>query len=59
MHILAYIAHALLVYVTTELSSANLDASTPSLVHVSAEVIFGQSGKDTQSKEFNTKMKEV
>ncbi|KAG8732650.1 U3 snoRNP protein, partial [Ceratobasidium sp. 414] len=36
-----------------------LDACVGDVAHISAEVVFGQSGKDTQSEEFKTKMREV
>ncbi|TDL22984.1 hypothetical protein BD410DRAFT_769374 [Rickenella mellea] len=62
LHVLAYTTHALLVFVTSPervQSLGNIDEFIPDIVHVSAEVIFGQSGKDVQSEEFKTKMREV
>ncbi|KAF9461849.1 armadillo-type protein [Collybia nuda] len=62
LHVLAYVAHALLVHVTTG-DHANafevLDDCVNDISHVSSEVIFGESGKDVQSEEFKTKMREV
>ncbi|KAH7099278.1 armadillo-type protein [Auriculariales sp. MPI-PUGE-AT-0066] len=63
LHILAYVAHSLLVHVTTHTDAAdafaNLDNSVADIVHVAAEVVFGESGKDVQSEGFTTKLKEV
>jgi U3 small nucleolar RNA-associated protein 20 len=38
---------------------SNLDSCVDDIVHVSAEVVFGQSGKDVLSEDFRTKMREV
>ena len=62
LHVLAYVAHALLACVTaTENVGAfqTLDGCVHDVAHVSAEVIFGESGKDVQSEDFKTKMREV
>lgn len=62
LHVLAYVAHALLVHVSSAEHSdlgASLDACVADAAHVSAEVIFGESGKDVQSEDFKTKMREV
>ncbi|CAL1711913.1 unnamed protein product [Somion occarium] len=62
LHILAFVTHALLVYVTSgEHSKAfhTLDDCVNDVAHISAEVIFGESGKDVMSEEFKTKMREV
>lgn len=62
LHILAYVTHALLVHVTSSehaTTFANLDDCVNDVAHVSAEVIFGESGKDVQSEDFKTKMREV
>ncbi|EKM53530.1 uncharacterized protein PHACADRAFT_98717 [Phanerochaete carnosa HHB-10118-sp] len=62
LHILAYVAHALLIHVTSgdhATTFSNLDDCVNDIAHVSAEVIFGESGKDVQSKDFKTKMREV
>lgn len=62
LHVLAYVTHALLVHITAEEHAAvfcDLDNCVNDVAHVSAEVIFGQSGKDVQSEEFKTKMREV
>ena len=62
LHVLAFIVHALLVHVSStdhsDLSSS-LDSCVADAAHVSAEVIFGESGKDVQSEDFKTKMREV
>jgi len=62
LHVLAYVTHALLAYVTTAEnveSFQTLDGCVNDVAHVSAEVIFGESGKDLQSEDFKTKMREV
>jgi U3 small nucleolar RNA-associated protein 20 len=62
LHVVAYTAHTLLTYVTAEERVKNfgtLDSCVADVVHVSAEVIFGESGKDVQSEDFKTKMREV
>ncbi|KAI0090560.1 armadillo-type protein [Irpex rosettiformis] len=62
LHVLAYITHALLVHVTSDAHTADfaiLDDCVTDVAHVSAEVIFGESGKDVQSEGFKTKMREV
>jgi U3 small nucleolar RNA-associated protein 20 len=62
LHVLAYVAHALLAYVTTSEyveSFQILDGCVTDVTHISAEVVFGESGKDVQSEGFKTKMREV
>ena len=62
LHVLAYITHALLVHVTSDThvsTFAILDDCVADVAHVSAEVIFGESGKDVQAEGFKTKMREV
>ncbi|KAG8720081.1 U3 snoRNP protein [Ceratobasidium sp. 395] len=62
LHVLAFVTHSILVHVTTGEHAANftiLDACVSDIAHISAEVVFGQSGKDVQSEEFKTKMREV
>ncbi|KZV87291.1 hypothetical protein EXIGLDRAFT_773803 [Exidia glandulosa HHB12029] len=61
LHILAFVTHAILVHVTTNAPEqfSDLDAAVADIVHVAAEVIFGQSGKDVLSEDFKTKLKEV
>ncbi|THG95629.1 hypothetical protein EW026_g6070 [Hermanssonia centrifuga] len=62
LHILAYVTHALLVHVTSSDHAATfcqLDDCVHDVAHIAAEVIFGESGKDVQSEEFKTKMREV
>ena len=59
---MAFVAHAILVHVTSAEHSSTfgkLDNCVSDAVYVSAEVIFGQSGKDVQSDTFRTQMKEV
>lgn len=62
LHISATVTHALLVHVTSgsRISTFNvLDDCVADSVHVAAEVIFGQSGRDVESEGFKTKSKEV
>ncbi|PIL29525.1 hypothetical protein GSI_08333 [Ganoderma sinense ZZ0214-1] len=62
LHVLAYSVHALLVHVTTgehAPSFQKLDDCVNDVATVSAEVIFGESGKDVQAEGFKTKMREV
>jgi U3 small nucleolar RNA-associated protein 20 len=62
LHVLAYVVHALLAYVTTTEHAESfqaLDGCVGDVAHVSAEVVFGESGKDVQSEDFKTKMREV
>lgn len=62
LHVLATVTHALLVHVTTGNRSANftaLDDCVVDAIHVAAEVVFGQSGRDVESEGFKTKSKEV
>lgn len=62
LHILAFVTHAILVHVTSEENVKNfhtLDVCVTDVAHVSAEVIFGESGKDVMSEDFKTKMREV
>ncbi|KAH9924569.1 armadillo-type protein [Fomitopsis serialis] len=62
LHVLAFVTHALLVHVTSgdhATHFATLDNGVNDIAHVSAEVIFGESGKDVQSEDFKTKMREV
>ncbi|KAI0262194.1 armadillo-type protein [Gloeopeniophorella convolvens] len=62
LHVLAYVTHALLIHVTKDenvKTFKNLDNCVEDVAHVSAEVIFGEPGKDVQSEGFRTKMREV
>jgi U3 small nucleolar RNA-associated protein 20 len=62
LHVLAYVTHTLLVHVTKAEnveSFAKLDNCVEDVAHVSAEVIFGEPGKDAQSEGFKTTMREV
>ena len=62
LHVLAYVTHALLVHITNPENVEafkSLDNCVEDVAHISAEVIFGEPGKDVQSEEFKTKMREV
>lgn len=61
LHVLAVTVHRILVHVTTEATTefASLDGPVADIVHVAAEVIWGQSGQDTQMEGFKSKMREV
>jgi U3 small nucleolar RNA-associated protein 20 len=62
LHVLAYAIHSLIVHVTTGYHAKNfmiLDHAVNDVAHVSAEVIFGESGKDVQAEDFKTKLREV
>ena len=62
LHVLAVVTHALLIHLTSQENSAqfkNFDDCVEDIGYVSAEVIFGESGKDTRSEGFKTKLREV
>lgn len=62
LHVLAVVTHALLVRLVSPENSerfTNFDSCVEDVAHVSAEVIFGESGKDTRSEGFKTKAREV
>ncbi|EGO26080.1 hypothetical protein SERLADRAFT_367707 [Serpula lacrymans var. lacrymans S7.9] len=62
LHVLAYVTHALLTHITNAehiTRFSNLDECVDDVAHISAEVVFGESGKDVQSDDFKTKMREV
>ncbi|KAH9067708.1 armadillo-type protein [Lactarius vividus] len=62
LHVLAYVTHALLIHVTKQDNVAafrTLDNCVEDVAHISAEVIFGEPGRDVQSEGFKTKMREV
>ena len=62
LHVLAFVTHALLVHVTNGEHAERftiLDDCVNDVAHISAEVIFGESGKDVQHEDFKTKMREV
>ncbi|KAG1731833.1 armadillo-type protein [Suillus paluster] len=64
LHILAFVFHAVLTHVTSAQGSndpaiQDLDDCAADIAHVSAEVVFGESGKDVQHEDFRTKMREV
>ncbi|KAG1774596.1 hypothetical protein EV702DRAFT_1123142 [Suillus placidus] len=64
LHVLAFVFHAVLTHVTSAQGNncpaiQDLDDCVADIAHVSAEVIFGESGKDVQHEDFRTKMREV
>lgn len=62
LHVLAFVTHAILVQLTSQEHADTfnlLDDCVNDVAHVSAEVIFGESGKDVLSEDFKTKMREV
>jgi len=62
LHVLAYMVHSLLVHITSGDHAeqfTHLDCIVNDVAYVSAEVIFGESGKDVQAEDFKTKMREV
>ncbi|KAK4685447.1 U3 small nucleolar RNA-associated protein 20, partial [Tremellales sp. Uapishka_1] len=60
-HVLAVVTHAILALATTESSDkfGNLDDAVEDAVQISAEVVWGDSGKDVHAEGFKTKMREV
>ncbi|KAJ3508085.1 hypothetical protein NLJ89_g5945 [Agrocybe chaxingu] len=62
LHVLAVAVHSIILHITTGENAANfptLDNCVNDVAYVSAEVVFGESGKDVQSEDFKTKMREV
>ncbi|KAG6382181.1 armadillo-type protein [Boletus reticuloceps] len=61
LHVLAYVTHALLTYVTSPAAAAfdDLDGCIDDIAHIASEVVFGESAKDVQHEDFKTKMLEV
>ncbi|KAI0359462.1 hypothetical protein OH77DRAFT_1472682 [Trametes cingulata] len=62
LHVLAYSVHSVLVHVTTGDRATvfhTLDDCVNDVTALSAEVVFGESGKDVQAEGFKTKMREV
>ena len=62
LHVLAVVIHALLVHLASQENSerfTNFDDCVEDIAYVSAEVIFGESGKDVRSEGFKTKSREV
>ncbi|KAI6043542.1 armadillo-type protein [Pisolithus marmoratus] len=63
LHILAFVTHAILNYVTAaerkEEAFTDLDGCVDDIAHVASEVVFGESGKDVQHEDFKTKIREV
>ena len=62
LHVLAVVTHALLVHLTSSENSGrftNFDECVEDIAYVSAEVIFGESGKDVRSEGFKTALREV
>lgn len=60
-HVLAVTTHTILVQATTQAADRfiNLDDAVELAVQVTAEVIWGESGKDVATEGFKTKMREV
>lgn len=60
-HVAAVVTHSLLVYATTEAPErfSDLDESVNDAIRMSAEVIWGSSGKDAAAEGYKTKMREV
>ncbi|WRT65418.1 uncharacterized protein IL334_002361 [Kwoniella shivajii] len=60
-HVLAVTTHAILVLATNQAADrfSDLDNAVELAVSVSAEVIWGESGKDVDAEGFKTKMREV
>ncbi|KAG9319003.1 armadillo-type protein [Chiua virens] len=63
LHVLAYVTHALLTYVTSpdrgDAAFDDLNGCIDALTHVTSEVVFGESSKAVQHEDFRTKMREV
>ncbi|KIM51981.1 hypothetical protein SCLCIDRAFT_12002 [Scleroderma citrinum Foug A] len=63
LYALAYVIHTIISYVTApeqkEGIFADLDTCIDDIVYIASEVVFGESGKDVQSEDFKTKMREV
>lgn len=60
-HVYAVTTHSILVHATTEARArfSDLDDAVEEAARISAEVIWGESGKDVESEGFQTKMREV
>lgn len=58
-HVLAVTVHAILVQAMADERFSNLDAAVQDAVEVSAEVVWGESGKDVETEGFKSKMREV
>lgn len=62
LHVLATVVHALMVHITSGEAASifcDLDSCAADVAHVSAEVIFGQSGNNSRSEGFTTTILEV
>ena len=63
LHVLAYITHALLTYVTSsdrgDAAFDDFDGCIDDIAHIASEVVFGESAKDVEHVDFKTKMREV
>ncbi|KAF5354672.1 hypothetical protein D9756_005618 [Leucocoprinus leucothites] len=62
LHVLAFVTHSVLARITSAEHADSfkaLDDCVNDVAHVSAEVIFGESGKNVLSEDFKTKMREV
>ena len=60
-HVAAVVTHAILVLATGGPGDrfGNLDEAVEDIVHISAEVLWGESGRDVEVEGFRTKMREV
>lgn len=60
-HVAAVVTHSILVLATTEHAErfSDLDESVNDAIRMSAEVVWGESGKDVANDGFKTKMREV
>ena len=58
-HVLAVTVHAILVKATGDDRFSNLDTAVQDAVEISAEVVWGESGKDVETEGFKSKMREV
>jgi len=60
-HVAAVVTHSILVLATTEHAErfSDLDEAVNDAVRISAEVVWGESGKDVANDGFKTKMREV
>ena len=60
-HIAAVTTHSILVLATTEAADrfSDLDDAVNSAIRISAEVVWGESGKDAADEGYKTKMREV
>lgn len=61
LHVAAVVTHSILNLATTEAAElfSDLDDSVNDAIRISAEVVWGQSGKDAADEGYKTKMREV